>query len=71
MYKRQLFGGDALIGVTGGASLMLEPIMLRSQVKRDTFAWRRGETASSAGQVMAFNGLTGETLTKRAIELLN
>ena len=67
----KLFGGDALIGVTGGASLMLEPIMLRSQVKRDTFAWRRGETASSAGQVMAFNGLTAETLTKRAIELVH
>ncbi|NEP45025.1 MAG: phosphoketolase, partial [Okeania sp. SIO2H7] len=67
----KLFGGDALIGVTGGASLMLEPIMLRSQVKRDTFAWRRGETASSAGQVMAFNGITAETLKGRAIGLLN
>ncbi len=67
----KLFGGDALIGVTGGASLMLEPIMLRSQVKRDTFAWRRGETASSAAQVMAFNGITAETLTKRAIELVH
>ena len=67
----QMFGGDALIGVTGGASLMLEPIMLRSRAKRDTFAWRRGETASSAGQLMAFNGLTPEALTKRAIELVH
>ena len=67
----KLFGGDGLIGVTGGASLMLEPIMLRSAVKRDTFAWKRGETASSAGQVMAFNGLTAEALTKRAIELVH
>jgi phosphoketolase len=67
----KLFGGDALIGVTGGASLMLEPVMLRSAVKRDTFAWKRGETASSAGQVMAFNGLTAEALTKRAIELVH
>ncbi len=66
-----LFGGDALIGVTGGASLMLEPIMLRSSVRRDTFAWKRGETTSSAGQLMAFNGLTAETLTKRAIELIH
>ena len=66
----QLFGGDALIGVTGGASAMLEPLMLRSTVKRDIFAWKRGETASSAGQVMAFNGLTAENLTKRATELV-
>lgn len=65
----ELFGGDALIGVTGGASAMLEPLMLRSTVKRDIFAWKRGETASSAGQVMAFNGLTAENLAKRATEL--
>jgi phosphoketolase len=67
----QMFGGDALIGVTGGASLMLEPIMLRSTAKRDTFAWKRGETTSSAGQLMAFNGITAEALTKRAIELVH
>jgi phosphoketolase len=67
----QLFGGDALIGVTGGASAMLEPIMLRSNLKRDTFAWKRGETTASAGQLMAFNGLTGEALAKRAIELVH
>lgn len=66
----KMFGGDALIGVTGGASLMLEPVMLRSAVKRDTFAWKRGETASSAGQVMEFNGLTAEALSKRATELV-
>jgi len=66
----ELFGGDALIGVTGGASAMLEPLMLRSTVKRDVFAWKRGETASSAGQIMAFNGLTAENLAKRATELV-
>lgn len=64
------FGGDALIGVTGGSSAMLEPIMLRSTVKRDVFAWKRGETASSPTQVMEINGLTPEALTKRAGELL-
>ncbi|MDY7021795.1 MAG: phosphoketolase [Cyanobacteriota bacterium] len=64
-----LFGGDALIGVTGGASLMLEPIMLRSSAKRDTVAWKRGETTSSAGQLMAFNNITAEALVKRAVEL--
>lgn len=67
---KRLFGGDALIGVTGGASGMLEPIMLRSNVRRDTFAWKRGETASSPGQVMEFNGLTAEALAKRAAQLV-
>ncbi|MGE5659052.1 MAG: phosphoketolase [Actinomycetota bacterium] len=67
----ELFGGDALVGVTGGASAMLEPIMLRSNSKRDTFAWKRGETTASAGELMAFNGLTAEALTKRAIELIH
>jgi len=65
-----LFAGDALIGITGGASAMLEPVMLRSTCKRDTFAWKRGETASSAGQVMAYNGLSAENLAKRAEALL-
>ncbi len=67
----ELFDGDALIGVTGGPSAMLEPIMLRSNCTRDTFAWKRGETTASAGELMAFNGLTAETLTKRAIELIH
>ncbi|WP_168163402.1 phosphoketolase [Calothrix sp. 336/3] len=66
----ELFGGDALIGVTGGASSMLEPIMLRSTCKRDTFAWKRGETTATAGELMGFNGLTADSLTKRAIALL-
>ncbi|MDF5712524.1 MAG: phosphoketolase [Rhizonema sp. NSF051] len=67
----ELFGGDVLIGVTGGAAAMLEPIMLRSTAKRDTFAWRRGETTASAGELMAFNGLTAQALTKRAMELVH
>jgi phosphoketolase len=66
----QLFGGDALIGVAGGTSAMLEPIMLRSRAKRDTFAWLRGETTASAGELMAFNGLTADALAKRALALL-
>ncbi|NEP26272.1 phosphoketolase [Moorena sp. SIO3I6] len=66
----QLFGGDGLIGVTGGTSAMLEPIMLRSTCQRDVVAWKRGETAGSAGQIMAFNGLTAEALAKRAIDLV-
>jgi phosphoketolase len=66
----KLFGGDALIGVTGGTSAMLEPIMLRSESKRDVFAWKRGETTASVGELMAFNGLTAEALAKRAEELI-
>ncbi len=66
----EMFGGDGLIGVTGGASLMLEPIMLRSTAKRDTFAWKRGETTASAGQLMAFNHITAEALVKRAVEFV-
>ncbi|WP_448266091.1 phosphoketolase family protein [Nostoc sp. DSM 114159] len=67
----ELFDGDGLIAVTGGAAAMLEPILLRSTAKRDTFAWKRGETTASAGELMAFNGLTAEALTKRAIALVH
>ncbi|AFZ03463.1 transketolase [Calothrix sp. PCC 6303] len=66
----QIFGGDALIGVTGGAAAMLEPIMLRSTSPRDTFAWKRGETTASAGELMAFNGITADALVKRGISLV-
>jgi len=45
--------------------------MLRSNCPRDTFAWKRGETTASAGELMAFNGLTADALTKRAIALVN
>ncbi|MBD2001367.1 phosphoketolase [Leptolyngbya sp. FACHB-541] len=65
-----LFGGDALIGITGGASGMLEPIMLRSTAKRDTFAWKRGETTATAAQLMEFNGITAAALTQRALKLV-
>jgi phosphoketolase len=67
---QQIFGGSALIGVTGGASAMLEPMMLRSNSPRDTFAWQRGETTASAGDLMAFNGLTAAALAKRGMELI-
>lgn len=67
----KLFGGDALISVTAGASGMLEPIMLRSTAKRDTFAWKRGETTASPAKLMALNGLTAENLVNRAIKLVN
>ncbi|NJP12176.1 MAG: phosphoketolase [Leptolyngbyaceae cyanobacterium RU_5_1] len=66
----QLFGGDALIGVIGGASAMLEPVMLRSTSKRDTFAWKRGETTASPVELIALNGITAESLARRALELM-
>ncbi len=65
-----MFGGDALIAATGGSSAMLEPVMLRSKSKRDVFAWKRGETTASAGQIMEFNGLTADNFVRRSIELL-
>ncbi|MBW4583032.1 MAG: phosphoketolase [Tildeniella nuda ZEHNDER 1965/U140] len=65
------FSGDALIGVTGGASGMLEPIMLRSNAKRDTFAWKRGETTASPSELMAVNGITAATLVERAVSLIH
>lgn len=66
----KLFDGDALLGVTGGASAMVEPLMLRSSLPRDVMAWKRGETAASAGQLFSFNGLTAEKLANRAKALL-
>jgi phosphoketolase len=66
----QMFDGDALLAVTGGSSAMLEPVMLRSNSPRDVFAWKRGDTAASAGAVMAINGITSENLAKRATELV-
>ena len=66
-----LFGGDALIGVTGGTSNVLEPVLLRTTApKRETFAWKRGETTATAPQLMAFNGITAEALAQRANELI-
>jgi phosphoketolase len=65
-----LFGGDALIGITGGTSNMLEPIMLRSTAKRDIFAWKRGETTASPAELMALNGITAAAIADRAIALL-
>ena len=66
-----LFQGDVLIGVTGGSSAMLEPIILRSRLPRDVFAWKRGETTASAAELMAFNGITAEAIVKRALVLLD
>jgi phosphoketolase len=61
-----LFDGDVLLAVSGGPSAVLEPVLLRTRApKRDTFAWKRGETTASPAEIMEFNGLTGEAMTKR------
>jgi phosphoketolase len=66
-----LFDADALIAVSGGPSGPLEPIMLRTRAtRRDVMAWKRGETTASAGEIMAFNGLTGDAMAARAMALL-
>jgi phosphoketolase len=64
-----MFGGDVVIGVTGGTANMLEPVMLRSRAPRDVFAWQRGETTASAGELLALNGITAAAIADRAIAL--
>jgi phosphoketolase len=65
-----LFGGDVLLGVTGGTANMLEPVMLRSMAKRDVVAWKRGETTASAGELLEFNGITARSMIQRVTALL-
>ncbi|NDJ16709.1 phosphoketolase [Myxacorys almedinensis] len=65
----RLFSGDVVIGISGGVSGMLEPVMLRSTAKRDTFAWKRGETTATPGELLAVNGITADAIVKRALQL--
>jgi phosphoketolase len=66
-----LFDGDALVAVSGGPSATLEPVLLRSRApKRDTFAWKRGETTASPAEIMDFNGITAEAMAERAKGLI-
>ncbi|MCG6896901.1 MAG: phosphoketolase [Thiocapsa sp.] len=68
---RALFDGDALIGVSGGGTLALEPVLLRSRAPaRDLIGWQRGETTASPAEIMAYNGITAEALEQRARDLL-
>lgn len=66
-----LFDGAVLLGVSGGPSGPLEPVLLRTRAeRRDVFAWKRGETCASAAEIMAFNMLTAEAMVQRATQLL-
>jgi len=65
-----LFHGDALIGVSGGGTIGLEPVLLRSRAQaRDLFGWQRGETTASPAELLAYNGITPEALVGRARQL--
>ena len=66
----RLFGGGALLAISGGASATLEPLLLRAQGARDVLSWKRGETTASPGEIMAFNGLTGAAIAARAQALV-
>ena len=67
-----LFDGDVLLAVSGGPSAVLEPVLLRTRAaRRDTFAWKRGETTASPAEIMEFNGLTGDAMAKRVKTLLD
>ena len=66
-----LFDGDVLLAVSGGPSASLEPVLLRTRAaRRDTFAWKRGETTASPGEIMDFNGITAERMVAR-VKALN
>lgn len=68
---KSMFHGDALIGVTGGPSAPLEPVLLRSQAaQRDVFCWKRGETTASPQQLFDFNGMNAQAMHARAVTML-
>ena len=68
----ELFAADILIGITGGASGSLEPVMLRSKAaRRDVMCWKRGETTASPQQIMAFNGLSSTDIVTNVERLTN
>jgi phosphoketolase len=62
-----LFDGDVLLGVSGGPSAPLEPVLLRTRApRRDVFCWKRGETTASPAEIMDFNGITAAAMRARA-----
>jgi phosphoketolase len=68
---RTMFHGDVLIGVTGGPSGPLEPVLLRSQAaQRDVFCWKRGETTANPQQLFDFNGMNAQAMHERALAML-
>lgn len=67
----RMFDGEALLAVTGGASAVLEPVLVRSRAsRRDLAAWQRGDTTAGPAALLALNGLSAEALAARARRLL-
>jgi len=65
-----LFDGDMLLAVSGGPSASLEPVLLRTRAaRRDSFAWKRGETTASPQEIMDYNGLTAEAMVARVLAM--
>ncbi|MFN3361703.1 MAG: phosphoketolase [Pseudanabaenaceae cyanobacterium] len=67
---QRLFGGDALLAITGGSSAMLEPLLLRNRLPFDVLCWKRGETCATPDQVMELNGLTADRIVGHAQKML-
>ncbi len=67
---RDLFTGDALVGVSGGAGAPLEPLLLRSRGPRDLVTWQRGETTATVAGLLGYNHLGAADLCKLALQLV-
>jgi phosphoketolase len=65
-----MFGGKALLAISGGPSATLEPVLIRSQAQRDVMSWKRGETTASPAEIMGFNGLSASEICMRVGALL-
>jgi phosphoketolase len=66
------FAGDVLIAITGGASAVLEPVLLRArQSRRAVLCWQRGDTAANANGLLALNRLDAASIAARAEKLLS
>jgi phosphoketolase len=66
----ELFGGDLLVAVTGGASAVLEPILTRADSPRRVVAWQRGETTATGAELMEINNMTADALVRTVKESL-
>lgn len=67
----EFFAGRAVLGVTGGASGMLEPVALRVKGVYDTLCWKRGDTTASAAALFELNGMSAGRIVERAMSLLS
>jgi phosphoketolase len=65
------FGGDVLVAISGGASAMLEPVLLRArQTRRACLCWRRGDTGANAAALFALNRLDAASIKGQVDRLL-